>query len=114
MALADTLASLCLHGIHAVMRLRISTTYAFTWLWGCLLYAVKHKGAKLERITCDVKTLQKIPLHTTFIVQERLESLEELARAVAWTFALGGHIVSVYDPKGTETAYYCGLVYLFY
>ena len=101
MGFADTVATLCLHGIHAVVRLRASTTYAFTWLWGCFLYAVKHKGTKLAHIACDVKALQKIPLHTTFIVQEKLRSPDDLARAVAWTFALGGHVVSVYDSKGT-------------
>lgn len=100
MGFADILATLCLHSVHGVMRLKASTTYAFTWLCSCLLYVVKHRGTKIESITCDVKTLRKIPLHTTFIVEEKLEYYEDLARVVTWIFALGGHVVSVYDSKG--------------
>lgn len=100
MGFADILAMLCLHGVHAAKRVKTSTACAFAWLWACLLYAAKHKGTKLESITCDVKALQKIPLHTTFLIQEKLRSCEDLARAVAWTFALGGHVVSIYDSRG--------------
>ncbi|KAL5457593.1 hypothetical protein EMCRGX_G034867 [Ephydatia muelleri] len=47
------------------------------------------------------KGINDLRLHVALQLSiEKLESFEDLARAVTWTFALGGHVVSVYDSKG--------------
>ena len=67
------------------------------------MYAVKHKGSKLECIRKDVKELKKIPLHLTLIVHEERLSHTDLAKVVTWAFAAGIQQVSIYNSHGEHT-----------
>lgn len=99
MGFAEAVWSFSLKTVHFFLYLRDSIGYLLAWIWAGILYAVKHKGTKLECIQKDVKQLKKIPMHLAFVVYEDA-SFEDLARLVTWSFSAGIHNVSLYDPNG--------------
>ena len=103
MVVVEGLLRLSLGAIHASLWLRGAIYYSLLWLWTGLVYAVKHKGSKLECIQEDAKELKKIPLHLTLIVHEERLSHTDLAKVVTWAFAAGIHQVSIYNSQGEHT-----------
>ena len=91
---------LTLGAVRASMWLRETMYFSLLWLWTGLVYALKHKGSKLECIQEDTKALKKIPQHLTLIVHEKTLSHTDLAKVVTWAFAAGIHNVSVYTSQG--------------
>lgn len=100
MALVERLHRFTLGTLHLALQLRAAFSLLLACLWSGLLLPFKHKGDKLERITADAKRLAKLPLHLALIVQEEEVWPEELARLVAWAFAVGVRYVSLYDHSG--------------
>ena len=103
MAVVEGLLRFTLGAIHASVWLRDSIYFSLLWLWTGLLYAMKHKGSKLECIQEDTKELKKIPQHLTLIVHEERLSHADLAKLVTWAFAAGTHHVSIYNSQGRHT-----------
>ena len=100
MGFSENVLSFSLRTVHWFLWLRESISFMVLWLWTSILYAVKHKGDKLECIQADAKQLKKIPMHLAVVVQEDELSHTDLAKVVAWSFSAGVHNVSLYDPKG--------------
>lgn len=103
MAVVEGLLKFTLGAIHASVRLRDAIYFSLLWLWTGLVYAVKHKGSKLECIQEDTKEMKKIPQHLTLIVHEERLSHADLAKVVTWAFAAGIHHVSIYNSQGRHT-----------
>ena len=100
MAVVEGLLRFALGAIHASTWLRDAIYLSLLWFWTGLVYAVKHKGSKLECIREDTKDLKKIPQHLTLIVHEERLSHTDLANVVTWAFAAGIHHVSIYNSQG--------------
>ena len=99
-AAAETLRLGTLKSVHALVWLRVALVAVCTWVWNTVLYVATHKGSKLECIHRDVKDLKKLPVHLAVVVNEKRVSYGDLARLVNWSFAVGIHHVSLYDPRG--------------
>jgi len=97
---AELVWTISLRTVHTLLWLRESLRLMMVWVWTSLLYAVKHKGTKLECIQCDMKELKKVPMHIAMVVQEEELLYSDLANIVVWSFCVGVRNVSLYDPKG--------------
>lgn len=97
---AELVWTISLRTVHTLLWLRESLRLMMVWVWTSLLYAVKHKGTKLECIQGDMKELKKVPMHIAMVVQEEELLYSDLANIVVWSFCVGVRNVSLYDPKG--------------
>ena len=100
MAFVEHVHRFTLGTLHLMLQLRASLSLLLAYLWSTLLLPFKHKGDKLELISADARRLAKLPLHLALIVQEEEVWPEDLARLVAWAFAVGVRYVSLYDHSG--------------
>ena len=101
----DLIWTASLRTVHLLFWLQESVGLMVAWVWASVLYAVKHKGTKLECIQGDMKELKKVPMHLAIVVQEEELSYSDLANIVVWSFSVGVRNVSLYDPKGeSETS----------